>query len=247
MFRSIVLLLVLLSGAPATAQDLTLLLPEDMVANGFHKQILPRFKFKHRITVTPVTEGEADMAFGADGDRIFQIIGGDDVHLTILTQNAEAATSARTFRDWLQSDPGKAAIEGFEKDGTQLYTTEKTAVVVVAVETFDGDKAIGSRLALVHCGRCHVVDERNRMGGIGSTPSFAAIRGRSNWSDLFRKFFVENPHPSFTQVEGVTEPFDPMKQIHIAPVEITLEEIEAITAFVSTITPKELGRPVQSN
>ena len=84
------------------------------------------------------------------------------------------------------------------------------------------------------------------MGGIGSTPSFAALRGRHNWADLFRAFFVHNPHPSFTQVAGVTEPFDPNRQIHVAPVEVTLEEIEAITAFVETIKPKDLGRPVAS-
>ena len=120
-------------------------------------------------------------------------------------------------------------------------------VVVEAPETFDGDKATGARLALVHCGRCHVVDKRNRMGGIGSTPSFAALRGRENWSDLFRAFYAHNPHPSFTQVEGVTDPFDPNRQIHVAPMEITLDEIEAITAFVAEMKPKELGRPVKSN
>lgn len=224
-----------------------MLVPETMVKSGFHKQILPRFKFKHRIEVAAVTEGEADMAFGAEGDRVFQVVDGDEVRLSILTDDEDAAANARTFRDWLRSGPGKAAVEGFAPEGAQVYTAEKTVVVVKTVETFDGDKATGSRLALVHCGRCHVVDERNRMGGIGSTPSFAALRGRENWSDLFRAFFVHNPHPSFTQVEGVTEPFDPNKQIHIAPVEITLEEIEAIAAFVATITPKELGRPIQSN
>lgn len=237
----------MMTGPPASGQDLTLLMPENMVATGFHKQILPRFKFKHRIEIAAVTEGAADMALGAEGDRVFQEVDGDAVRLSILTDDADAAAKARTFRDWLRSGPGKAAIEGFAPDGARVYTTKQTAVVVTRSETFEGDKATGSRLALVHCGRCHVVDERNRMGGIGSTPSFAALRGRSNWSDLFRAFFVHNPHPSFTQVDGVTEPFDPNRQIHVAPVEITLEEIEAITAFVATITPKELGRPVKSN
>ena len=247
MFRSIVFALALLPALPAFGQDLTLLMPEDMVSQGFHKQILPRFKFKHRIEIAPVTSGDADMVLGSDGDRIFQEIDGDEVRLNILTSNAEAAAKAKTFRDWLRSGPGKAAIEGFKPDGAQVFTTEKAVVVIEEVETFDGDKVNGSRLALVHCGRCHVVDKRNRMGGIGSTPSFAAIRGRPNWPDLFRAFFVHNPHPSFTQVEGVTEPFDPNKAIHIAPMNVTTEEIEAITAFVATIKPKELGRPIKSN
>ncbi len=218
-------------------------MPEQMLSEGFDKQLLPRFKFKHRITIAPVTEGDADMVFGAEGNRVFQRIDGEIVRLEIRTEDA----GARTFLDWLRSGPGKAAIESFKPDGSQVYTTERAAVVIEKTETFDGDTATGSRLALVHCGRCHVVDERNRMGGIGSTPSFAALRGRSNWSDLFRAFWAHNPHPSFTQVAGVTEPFDPNKALHVAPVEITMEEVEAITAFVATLKPKELGRPVQAN
>ena len=234
-------------AASAAAEDLTLLMPEAMVEAGFQKQILPRFKFKHRISITAVTDGAADMAFGETGTRVFQAVDGDVVRLDILTGDAEAQEKAATFLQWLQSTSGKAAIEGFQPDGRQAYTTEVTVVVVEAPEEFDGDSEIGARLALVHCGRCHVVDKRNRMGGIGSTPSFAALRGRENWSDLFRAFYAHNPHPSFTQVEGVTDPFDPNRQIHVAPMEITLEEIEAITAFVALMKPKELGRPIQSN
>lgn len=240
--RTIITALVIATGT-ASAQDLTLRMSEDMIAEGFDKQLLPRFKFKHRITILPVTEGEADMAFGPDGNRVFQRIDGDIVRLDIRTES----DAARTFLDWLRSGPGKAAIESFQPNGTQVYTTEQAVVAVKKTETFDGDTVDGARLALVHCGRCHVVDDRNRMGGIGSTPSFAALRGRGNWSDLFRAFWAHNPHPSFTQVEGVTEPFDPNKALHIAPVEITMDEIESITAFVATLKPKELGKPVQSN
>lgn len=214
-----------------------------MLAEGLDKQLLPRFRFKHRIDIAPVTEGAADMALGDTGTQVFATIGGDPVRLDIATDS----DGARTFLDWLRSAPGKAAIESFAPNGTQVYTTEAAVPTIEARETFDGDRETGSRLALVHCGRCHVVDERNRMGGIGSTPSFAALRGRENWSDLFRKFFLENPHPSFTQVEGVTEPFDPNVAVHVAPVEITMDEIEAITAFVATLEPKNLGARVQSN
>ena len=229
-------------AAPALAEDLTLRMPAQMIEAGFHKQILPRFKFKHRITITPVTEGEADMIFGAEGTRVFQEVDGAETRLSIVTDDP----GAETFLKWLKSSSGKSAVEGFKPEGTQVYTTELAAIVVEAPEVFDGNSQAGSKLALQHCGRCHVVDKRNRMGGIGSTPSFAALRGRANWSDLFRAFFVHNPHPSFTQVEGVTEPFDPNRQIHVAPVEITLDDIEAITAFVAKMKPKELGRPVQS-
>lgn len=228
---------------PAWADDLRLRMPAQMIDDGFDKQILPRFKFKHRITVQAVTDDDAEMVLGETGTQVFQRVEGEVYKLDILVES----DGARTFLNWLKSTPGKAAIEGFQISGAQVYTTERAAVVVEQEETFDGDTANGSRLALVHCGRCHVVDDRNRMGGIGSTPSFAAMRGRPNWSDLFRTFWTHNPHPSFTQVEGVTEPFDPNRALAVAPVEITMDEIEAITAFVATIKPKELGRPVQSN
>ena len=235
-------------AAAVSAQDLTIRMPGAMLESGFDKQILPRFGFKHRIRIAPVRDGAADMVLSSEPGGFRIMVDSDDIvwFLSILTEDGEAKTKAGTFLDWLQSVPGKAAIESFAPEGTPLYSTEVKVVVIREEESFDGDKAEGSRLALVHCGRCHVVDERNRMGGIGSTPSFAALRGRENWSDLFRAFFVHNPHPSFTQVEGVTEPFDPNRQIHVAPVEITLDEIEAIAAFVDTIKPKELGRPVQS-
>ena len=235
MFQAIVTCATIMAALPAIGQELKLRMSDEMVSSGFDKQLLPRFKFKHRITVSAVTSGDTDMIFGPEGDRIFQTVDGESVHLLINNSDGKRAELAGKFRDWLRSDPGKAAIEGFRPNGEQIYSTAFEIVVVEEEEVFEGDEIDGSRLALVHCGRCHVVDERNRMGGIGSTPSFAAMRGREDWSSLFRAFFVHNPHPSFTQVDGVTEPFDPNKPLHIAPVEITLEEIEAITEPVVSI------------
>jgi len=60
-------------------------------------------------------------------------------------------------------------------------------------------------------------------------------------------FFAEAPHPSFTHVIDVTEPFTPERPSHIAPVEITLEDLDAITAFVATMEPKDLGAQVAPN
>ncbi|MFQ5567351.1 MAG: c-type cytochrome, partial [Paracoccaceae bacterium] len=36
--------------------------------------------------------------------------------------------------------------------------------------------APGEKLTMINCGRCHKVSEKDRMGGIGSTPSFAVMR-----------------------------------------------------------------------
>ena len=78
------LLLALLLAWPLRAEDLVLRMPAGMIETGFHKQILPRFKFKHRLTITPVTEGAADMAFGEAGTRVFSRIDGGETRLEIL-------------------------------------------------------------------------------------------------------------------------------------------------------------------
>ena len=42
----------------------------------------------------------------------------------------------------------------------------------------------------------------------------------------------------------MTEPFHPERPPPIAPVEMTLDEVEALLAFVHTIKPKDLGAPL---
>ncbi len=178
---------------------------------------------------------------GTDGARVFANAQGTEYRVVLQSDDPGAAK----FLDWLRSGPGRAAVESFPRDAPPAYTTTLAVVAVAEAVKIDGDAVLGSGLALRHCGRCHVVDQRNRMGGIGSTPSFAAMRGRPHWVDLFRKYWSENPHPSFTEVIGVTEPFSDTNLTHIAPVRITLEQIDAITAFVETLEPLDLGRPIQ--
>ena len=101
--------------------------------------------------------------------------------------------------------------------------------------------APGEKLTLFNCGRCHVVNEKNRMGGIGSTPSFPAIRNWDNWEEWVRTFYTRPPHKSFTQIEGVTEPFPIDRPPHIYPIELTLEEVERIVEFLRTVPPKDMG------
>jgi len=248
------LVLALMAGlwaAVASAEDapLRLAMPDALRELGFDKQLLPRFRFKTRIDVLAVApDAPADMVLAVDaegGRRVFSDAGG--AVWRVAPAGGTRAEEVGAFVQWLRSTPGKAAIESFAPQGEPLFTTRVAAREVVVEDTVEGDTALGSRLALVHCGRCHVVDERNRMGGIGSTPSFAALRGRSRWSDLFMTFWTANPHPSFTQVEGYTEPFPTQRPVHVAPVEISMEEVEAITAFVGTMAAKDLGRPVEAN
>ena len=101
--------------------------------------------------------------------------------------------------------------------------------------------APGEKLTLLHCGRCHVVNEKNRMGGIGSTPSFPVMRGRENWEERMRAFYGEPPHAAITQIEGVTDPFPINRPPPIHPMRLTLEEIDKIIDYVRTLEPPDLG------
>jgi len=107
------------------------------------------------------------------------------------------------------------------------------------------DYAPGEKLTLFHCGRCHVVNQRNRYGGIGSTPSFAALRTLADWEARFKTFWTLAPHPAFTQVAGMTEPFPADRPPPIHPVELTLEQVDRIIGFARTIAPKDLGAPIR--
>jgi len=100
--------------------------------------------------------------------------------------------------------------------------------------------APGEELTLLNCGRCHVVSEKNRMGGIGSTPSFAVMRGRENWEERMRAFWTEPPHVAITQIEGVTEPFPINRPSPIHPMHLTLDEIDEIIDYVRTLEPPDL-------
>lgn len=61
----------------------------------------------------------------------------------------------------------------------------------------------GLKLANMHCSRCHVVSESNRMGGIGSTPSFRLlVTAFKDWRARFETFYARRPHPAFLSIEG---------------------------------------------
>lgn len=218
--------------------------------------LIPRFALKYQIrpTVAPADNANAALvvtapdAAGAGALIVFHRIGSEpeEVWAAALRKEADGADHAARFRDWLLSDIGRAMLETFQPDGAQVFRPGSPKAEVVEAPVLEGDVNEGEKLALFHCGRCHVVNEKNRMGGIGSSPSFAALRAIPGWEDKFLAFWSANPHPSFTQVEGVTEPFDPARPPHIAPVEITVNDIDAIAAYAATIEPKDLGAPVGS-
>ena len=83
------------------------------------------------------------------------------------------------------------------------------------------------------------------MNAMGSTPSFAVLRTMPDWAARFQSFYALKPHAAFTQVEDVTAPFPINRPSPIVPVEVTLDEVEAILAYVAEMTPADLGAPIQ--
>lgn len=239
--KKLLIFALIFAGAPAIAQDkaFTLDAPAALADTGFLKHLLPRFSLKTGIRITLTDEG-AEAAFGTEGTPVFRQ--GD----TIWAFKATPGQDTDAFANWLQSDVGKRTIEAFSPDGEPMFSADVAVKKVVQAVALTGDKAIGEKVSLAQCGRCHVIDDRNRMNAIGSSPSFRLLRSFPDWQERFETFFLLKPHPAFTQVEDVTEPFAAHLPSPIAPIEVTLEEIEAITAYVSSMTPADLGAPIQS-
>ncbi|MEY8839830.1 hypothetical protein AB9K41_12475, partial [Cribrihabitans sp. XS_ASV171] len=121
------------------------------------------------------------------------------------------------FRDWMRSEVGRRTIAGFAPVEGAPFSTDFETAEAEEIPDFEGNATRGAALSLALCGRCHVVGEKNRMNGLGSTPSFSVLRTLPDWADRFQIFYVLAPHPSFTQIEGVTAPFDPARPSPIVP------------------------------
>ena len=96
-----------------------------------------------------------------------------------------------------------------------------------------GDRTRGEEIVRQHCARCHVIDIRNRMGGIGSTPSFTLLRKRADWRERFETFHSRRPHPVHVRVEGVRQWTD--LPPNATPFTITQENVSDILAFVEAL------------
>ncbi len=188
MLKSLAFGLALLAAAPALAQGkaFDLQAPQALVETGFLKHLLPRFSLKTGIRIT-VVDGPGAAAFGTEGVPVFRqgetiwyFWSGDDPH-------------TKTFGDWLASDVGKGTIEGFKREGVAMFSSDVAVEEVEEVAVLTGDLALGESESLYKCGRCHVVNEKNRMNAIGSTPSFALMRSFSDWQSGSRRSFCSNP------------------------------------------------------
>jgi hypothetical protein len=98
----------------------------------------------------------------------------------------------------------------------------------------------GREIVRQHCTRCHVVPNMNPYGGIGSTPSFAAMKWLDDWEQRFEVFYSLPPHPALVSIVGVSEKRSKSLPVFIAEIELQIEDIDAILAFARTLkTPDQ--------
>jgi len=98
----------------------------------------------------------------------------------------------------------------------------------------------GRELVRQHCTRCHVVPDMNPYGGIGSTPSFAAMKWLDDWERRFEIFYSLPPHPALVRIAGVSDARSQSLPAFIAEIELQIDDIDAILAFARTLkTPDQ--------
>jgi len=257
----VVMLNCLAIASIATAREVTLGVPPALIESGLLKHILPRFSLKTGIVIAvkPIESKDftADIADVVLARSIVQaggvaraVMGRNGQTYYVASAHLQGGENTRTrdtarFVDWILSEIGQRTIEAFKApEGGGFKGLAGTDSVEVAV-VFDGNRARGQVLSLRYCGRCHVIGDVNRMKGLGSTPSFGVLRTFPDWQPRFEAFFTLRPHPSFSQIIGVTEPFDPARPPPVFPLEISLEQLDDILAYVATIAPADLGAPLQ--
>lgn len=215
--------------------------PAGLQETGLIDYLLPRFALKTERRGQIVTS-DADIAIveGRDGEVAFAR--GDRVwSLQRLTQN----DAGGRFANWVLSEIGANTIRSFVPiTGIAFSAVSQSAAIDEVV--FDGDAVRGLAVAKTHCGRCHRVAVHGTGMGIGSTPSFMALRALPDWAARLGAFYALNPHPSFMQVEGVSPAFDPMRPPSIVPVTLTPDDVEAVQAYVAGVTPADLGAAVEA-
>ena len=245
--RNITLLTAFLICGPVPAlpqqSGFGLEVPQSLESTGFLRFIVPRFSLKTGIKIE-IQAADPEAVFSTEsGTPIMEGLG-QNYYLQVFRTESTRSKSAQRFADWLGSDVGGRTIEQFTIDGVSVFTAIDSGPEVETATVFTGDAVRGEAYSYTNCGRCHVIGEANRMKGIGSTPSFALLRALPDWEERFITFFVRIPHPAITQLEGVSEPFDPARPPTIAPLMLTVDDLDDILSFVSTVEPADLGAPL---
>ena len=109
------------------------------------------------------------------------------------------------------------------------------SMMISATPSKAADLTNGERLVREHCTRCHVVGDMNKYGGIGSTPSFGAIKTMDDWKERFEIFFTLLPHPAVVKIEGVSEERPAHLLAFAKQITLNVDELEDLLAYIDTI------------
>lgn len=225
------------------ARSFRLEVAADITASGLMHYMLPRFALKTARRAEIVAEGgEAVIVAGAANATPVMARGGVIYALRLRGEN----DAARRFAEWLSSDIGQKTLAAFRPETGPPFTPVPKVVAKPEI-ILEGDPVLGRQVAETHCARCHRVHPDGTGIGIGSTPSFAALRALPDWDERFVTFFARNPHPAFLRIKDVSPEFDISLPPPIVPVTITHDEVLAVQAYVAGLAPADLGKPVSSN
>ena len=221
--------------APVAAQDAVAVeAPETIIDTGLMKHLMPRFSLKTGVRLNLVDQDGA-VVIGSDGTPVMEGLG------AVWSVTHDGSPRAQRFADWLSSEVGQRTIASFAPDGAALFGPPPEVTETAKALTFEGDPTLGLELSVLHCKRCHAVAPGEVYSTIASTPSFFVLRTLKDWPDRFAAFFALAPHPAFTQVADVTAPFPADRPPTISPIEMTLEDVEAVLAYVAGLDAADLG------
>ena len=221
---------------------------ETVIPSELIQYVVPRFSLKTRIRFDQV-ESSGDIQLVTvrpeTGAEVMKLVSGETVYIT-AAGGAVKSSDYRAFVDWLVSEPGRATIADFELDGQQIAiptaADEAAPIEMVIVGNIDH----GRELSRDHCRRCHKVDRADKYAGIDNAPSFHAMRTFDDWYIRFSTFYAVSPHKALISVEGSGIEKN-RALITIAPIDLQMDDINDIVAFVHSLTPLDLGKPIQFN
>ena len=210
--------------------------------------VVPRFSLKTRIRFDQV-ESSGDIQLVTvrpeTGAEVMKLVSGETVYVTAAGGTIESS-DYRAFVDWLVSEPGRATIADFELDGQQIAIPTAADEVAPIEMVIVGNIDHGRELSRDHCRRCHKVDRADKYAGIDNAPSFHAMRTFDDWYIRFSMFYAVSPHKALISVEGSGIEKN-RALITIAPIDLQMDDINDIVAFVHSLTPLDLGKPIQFN
>lgn len=242
-FLSVACCVLAVQSARAEERSFDLSADKHLIESGFLNYLLPRFALKHGVRIRVVNaEDSVAAALHPDppGIEVFQT----DTQVWHLETRGNSTAIAQ-FSKWMTSDIGVRTLEAFTGAEGQKFSRVLVQELPQIAADFSGNAVRGLATSGSHCARCHVVSAESRMTGIGSTPSFFALRGFGDWQQRFLGFYALNPHPSFTRIAGLNNGILPEHRAAIVPLELTLEQLDDILAYVATLPAADLGAPIQ--